>query len=176
MPKPGSDHSPTTGLGDPLGGVGHVRSLPHRLRPGPAQRGASRRPIPCDPPRQISDSTKYADGSRTKPSGTGAAKDGPLYRIRRLLTSAAERISDRGQPASVASSTPVTPTEKSAQPGTPRKPYGASTRSTGPPSRSDTPSKSQTTSRTNPARRRSTNWVVPSPAGVLRSPIGTSRR
>jgi len=51
---------------DPLGGVGHVRSLSHGLRPGPAQRSASRGSFPCDPPRQISDSTRYADGSRTK--------------------------------------------------------------------------------------------------------------
>ena len=47
----------------------------------------------------------------------------------------------------MASSTPVTPTEKSVQPGTPRKRCEASTTSTGPPSRSDTPSSSPTTTR-----------------------------
>ncbi len=63
--------------------------------------------------------------------------------------------------------------EKSAQPGTPKRPYGASTKSTASQPPSDTPSNSPTTSNTNPAHPRSTNWAEPSPAGPPRSPTGT---
>ena len=38
----------------------------------------------------------------------------------------------------------------------------------------DTPSNSPTTSKTNPAHSRSTSLVAPSPAGLSRSPTGTS--
>ena len=109
--------------------------------------------------------------------GHRGRKDDPLYRIRRLLTAASMRGSATAvKHGCVVSSMLVTPTAKSAQPGTRRKRYEASTGSRVPPSLSDTPSSSQTTSRTNPAHPRSTSWVVPSPAGPPRSPTGTSRR
>ncbi len=47
-------------------------------------------------------------------------KADPFYRIRRLLTSASNVSATGAEPASVASSTPVIPTEKSAQPVTPK--------------------------------------------------------
>ena len=59
--------------------------------------------------------------------GTRGRKDDPLYRIRRLLTAAHERISDRGQTGCVVSSMLVTPTGKCAQPGTRKRRYEAST-------------------------------------------------
>ena len=109
-----------------------------------------------------------------KTLGHRGRKDDPLYRIRRLLTAASEKISDRGQTrlrglldagdphGEVRTAWHATETVRGI--------YGIDT----PVPLSDTPSNSQTTSNTNPAHPRSTSSVAPSPAGPPRSPTGTS--
>ena len=89
--------------------------------------------------------------------GHRGRKDDPLYRIRRLLTAAPRGSATAVKHGCVVFWMLVTPTGRYAQPGTRRKRYGASTGSTVPPSLSDTPSNSQTTSNTNPAHPRSTS-------------------
>ncbi len=108
--------------------------------------------------------------------GHRGRKADPLYRIRSLLTAAHERISDRGRTRLRGLLDAGDPTAKSAPPGTLRKPSETSTGSTNRSSRSATLSSSLTTSKTNPALPRSTNWAGPSPAGHPRSPTGTSPR
>ena len=108
--------------------------------------------------------------------GHRGRKDGPLYGIRRLLTAASERISDRGKVRLRGLLDAGDPhgevrTAWHAK-ETVRDIYGIDS----PHWLSNTPCSSPTSSRTNPAHRRSTSWAVPSPAGPLRSPIGTSRR
>ena len=115
-----------------LGRAGPLRRLPAapstsalpRARPG-------RRSVPRHPPRRRQPSTRPAAESRTTRSGHRGRKDDPLYRIRRLLLAAHERLDDAAAtPNSAACSQPATPAARSAWRGTPRKPSAASTTST----------------------------------------------
>ncbi|MCQ3805493.1 MAG: transposase [Acidimicrobiia bacterium] len=114
--------------------------------------------------------------SRTKPWGTGALKLTRCIGYDASSPQPTNGSATGAEPASVASSTPVIPTARYAPPGTARKPFEASTRSTAPPSRSDAPCSAPTTSGKNPAHRRSTNWNVLPAAEPLRSLTGTPRR
>ena len=60
--------------------------------------------------------------------GHRGRKGDPLYRIRRLLIMAPERVDDRGENASKGCCELVTPTEKYVTPGTPKEASGISTR------------------------------------------------
>jgi hypothetical protein len=76
-------------------GDGPDRELPHRAQLASRSRTARRRPVPCGAP-PIEQWTRCAGGCRTRPSDTGGRKHDPLYRIRKLLVSRAERLDDRG--------------------------------------------------------------------------------
>jgi transposase len=102
-------------------------------------------------------------------------KDDPLYRCRRLLTKAHERLDDKGEDTSCwACSKPATPTARSERHGMPRRPFAASTASMTPTLPTTSSSVSATTSKTSPARQRSTSSAAPSCAGGTRSPPGTT--
>jgi transposase len=106
--------------------------------------------------------------------GHRGRKTDPLYRCRRLLTRADERLDDKGRTKLLGSSKPATRTAKSAWPGTPRKSSGRSTTTPTRCSPSSSLTGSATTSKTPPARPRSTRWVAPSGAGRRRSLPGTT--
>ena len=106
--------------------------------------------------------------------GHRGRKHDPLYRARRLLTRADERLDDRrARPSCSACSTPATPAARSAPPGTPRKSSGRSTTTPTPTSPSSSSSASATTCRTSPARPRSARSAARCSAGRTRSPPGT---
>ena len=78
-------------------------------------------------------STTSAAESRTRHWGNRGHKHDPLYRARKLLASASERITDSGRVRLRGLlSTQATPTARSATPGTPKKPCAASMTSTTP--------------------------------------------
>ena len=95
--------------------------------------------------------------------GHRGRKADPLYRIRRLLTSASERISDRGRTRLRGLLDAGDPHGEVRTAWHAKETCEASTRSTAPPSRSDTPSSSPTTSETSPAARGQQTGVAPSP-------------
>ena len=106
--------------------------------------------------------------------GHRGRKDDPLYRCRRLLTKADERLDDqRPHQAPRAARRRRPPTARSAPPGTPRKSSAASTTTTIPTSPSRSSTGSATTCRTESARSRSAPSAAPSSAGATRSPPGT---
>ena len=109
--------------------------------------------------------------------GHRGRKDDPLYRARRLLISAHERLSERGDAklrGLLASGEPATPTARSAWRGTPKRPSAASTTSTAPNSPSATPPDSSTTSPTPTARPNCAAWAAPWPTGTPPSSTGTT--
>ena len=88
--------TPRVARRDPLGSAGHVRALSEGVRPGVAERCAGSGPLPRHPLGQPASRRPTTKSPQRNPRTQGR-KDDPLYRIRRLLTAAHERISDRGQ-------------------------------------------------------------------------------
>ena len=93
------------------------RGVPAHLRRGAAPGRPGRRPVPRDPPRQ----QQHRRGARRAQNDTlghRGRKDDPLWRARRLVISAHERLSERATPNSAARLPSATPTAKSAWRGT----------------------------------------------------------
>ncbi len=149
-----------------------VRSVSDRVLPNAAQ--------VADPFHVIRLANQRLDEVRRRTQnetlGHRGRKGDPLYRIRRLLTSASERISDRGRTRLRGLLTAGDPHGEVRIAWHAKETVRASTTSTASQPPSATSSNSETTSKTNPAHPRSTNWAEPSSAGRLRSPTGTSRR
>ena len=76
-----------------LGRAGPLRRLSARLRRGAAPRRRGRRPVPCDPPRQQQHRRSATQSPELRPP---RAEGRPPRRARRLLISAHERLSERG--------------------------------------------------------------------------------
>lgn len=104
--------------------------------------------------------------------GHRGRKDDPLYRCRRLLTKADERLDEHGRTKLLGLLDAGDPTARSAPRGTPRKSCAASTSTTTRTSPSSSWSVSATTCKTSPAQSRSARSAARSSAGSTRSPPG----
>ena len=107
--------------------------------------------------------------------GHRGRKDDPLYRSRRLLTMADERLDDqRRAPARSGCSPPATPRRGPHWPGTPRKSSARSTTTPTPTWPSTFVDGSAATCKTSRARSRSARSAAPSAGGATRSSPGTA--
>ena len=113
-------------------------------------------------------------------SGRGTKHD-PLYRIRRPLLQAAERVTERGRPKLRGLLAAATPKARPATPGTPKKPSAAGTpqSSTGTAHRSPTaPPKQPTTSPSSSSGSRSgpptSTTIAPESCSTPANPTGPS--
>ena len=98
--------------------------------------------------------------------GHRGRKDNPLYRARRLLIAAHERLSERGDAKLRGLFTAGDPRARSAWRGTPKKPSAASMTSTARNSPAPTSANSPPTSPTPTAHRSCAAWAAPWPAGT----------
>ena len=111
-------------------GGGHRpgRVVPGRAVAAARPRPPGRRPVPRRAGRATAASTRSAAGCRTRPSATVAARHDPLYRIRKLLLTGAERLDERGsRPDAARACASATPTTSCSAPGWPRNRSATST-------------------------------------------------
>jgi transposase len=106
--------------------------------------------------------------------GHRGRKHDPLYRARRLLTKADERLDAKGRGKLLGLLEAGDPKVRCAPPGTPKKWSARSMTTPNPSSPSSSSTGSVTTSKTNPVRRRSTSSAAPCCAGKTRSSPGTA--
>jgi transposase len=107
--------------------------------------------------------------------GHRGRKDDPLYRSRRLLTKADERLDDKGREKLLASRQAIQEV-RSAWPGTPRRPCDPSMSTSTSRPHSSSPSGSATTCRTSRVLSRCDRSGAPCSSGSARSAPGTVRR
>ena len=108
--------------------------------------------------------------------GHRGRKDDPLYRARRLLTKADERLDDRGEHQAARPARRRRPSRRGAHwPGTPRKSSARSTTIADPDLAAEFVDRARpSTSKTTRARPRSARSAAPSSAGETRSSPGTT--